>query len=71
MKTLSEMAPIELDINDSMLVAVQQVLWFKSNGFSVTTVRALVGLPAKPKASWDETCEEMAEIWESMRDASA
>lgn len=69
MKSLSEMAPIKLDVDDSMLVAVQQILWFKTNGFSLTTVRALVGLEPKIKPTWDETCEEMAELWEAMRDA--
>jgi hypothetical protein len=67
MKTLCESAPIDLDVNDSMYVAIKQILWFKANGFGLKTVRALVFLPAKPGATWDETCEEMAMIWESLR----
>lgn len=67
MKSVSEAAPINLDVNDSMLVAVRQVLWFKANGFSLSTVRGLLGLESKLRSTWDDTCEEMAEIWESMR----
>ena len=68
MKSLCELAPITLDVDDSLYVAVIQILWFKTNGFSLKTVRALVGLPADSKATWDDTCEGMAQIWESLRD---
>lgn len=67
--SISRLAPIDLDIDDSMLVAVQQILWFKENGFTLSTVRSLTFLPADPKATWDQTCEELAEIWESIRHA--
>ena len=67
--SISRLAPIDLDIDDSMLVAVQQILWFKENGFTLPTVRALTFLHPDPKATWDQTCEELAEIWESIRHA--
>lgn len=67
MKTLSEMAPIDMDVNDSMVIAVKQVLMFKQLGMDLNTARVSLHLPPSRTATWDETCEEMAEIWEGIR----
>lgn len=67
MKTLSEMAPIDMDSNDSMVIAAKQVLFFKQLGFDLNTARVSLFLPPSRTATWDQTCEEMAEIWEGIR----
>lgn len=67
MKTLSEMAPIDMDEDDSMVIAARQVLFFKNLRFDLNTARVSLFLPPSRTATWDETCEEMAEIWEGIR----
>lgn len=63
-----------IEVPVSMVVAARQSLRFRKLGFDVATARLVCGLPRKDGASWDETMEDIARVWEeldSVKEANA
>jgi hypothetical protein len=63
-----------IEVPVSMIVAARQALRFRKLGFDVATSRLVCGLPRKDGASWDETMEDIARVWEgldSVKEANA
>ena len=55
-----------IEVPVSMVVAARQALRFRKLGFDVPTARLVCGLPRKDGASWDETMEDIARVWEGL-----
>lgn len=55
-----------IEVPASMVVAARQALRFRKLGFDVATARLVCGLPRKDGASWDETMEDIARVWEGL-----
>jgi hypothetical protein len=55
-----------IEVPVSMIVAARQALRFRKLGFDVPTARLVCSLPRKDGATWDETMEDIARVWEGL-----
>jgi hypothetical protein len=60
-----EMAPINLDSHDSLLVASKQITELRKQGFGRSAIAKMVGLPPDPERSWDALTFEVANLLEA------
>jgi hypothetical protein len=60
-----ELAPINIDGYDSLLVASRQISQLRAQGFSLLAIAKMVGLSPDPDRAWDDLTFEVAKLLEA------